>query len=68
MAPTPFTHALKDARSFVVPELKREVLDMELLKGIVEQEGARITSRQCRGIVNRWNPIRIARHHRQLLS
>lgn len=57
--PTPFTHALKDARSVVVPELKREshgVLDMELLKSIVEQEGARITSRQCRGNVNRWNP------------
>jgi hypothetical protein len=54
--PTPFTHALKDARSVIVPELKREVLDMELLKGIVEQEGAKITSRQCRGNVNRWNP------------
>ena len=54
--PTPFTHALKDARSVVVPELKREVLDMDVLKGIIEQEGARITSRQCRGNVNRWNP------------
>jgi len=54
--PTPFTHALKDARSVIVPELRREVLDMEILKGIVEQEGAKITSRQCRGNVNRWNP------------
>jgi hypothetical protein len=54
--PTPFLHALKDARSVVVPELKREGLDMELLKGIIEQEGAKITSRQCRGNVNRWNP------------
>eukprot|EP00969_Alexandrium_andersonii_P312615 13812209-Alexandrium_andersonii.AAC.1 len=54
--PTPFTHALKDARSVVVPELTRDALDMDILKSIVEQEGAKITSRQCRGNVNRWNP------------
>ena len=54
--PTPFTHALKDARSVVVPELTRDALDMDILKAIVEQEGAKITSRQCRGNVNRWNP------------
>ena len=54
--PAPFTHALRGARSVVVPELKQAPLDMELLKGIVEQEGARITSRQCHGNVNQWNP------------
>ena len=54
--PAHFTHALRGARSVVVPELKQAPLDMELLKGIVEQEDARITSRQCHGNVNRWNP------------
>jgi hypothetical protein len=54
--PAPFTHALKGARSIIVPELKQGVLDMEVLKGLVEQEGGKYTSRECRGNVNRWNP------------
>ena len=54
--PTPFTHALRGCRSVIVPELRQEAVDMELLKGIIEQEGALITSRECRGNVNRWQP------------
>ena len=55
--PTPFTDALKGARGIVVPELKQdEALDMEMLKALVEQEGARITSRKCRGNTSRWRP------------
>ena len=55
--PTPFTDALKGARGIVVPELKQdEALDMEMLKALVEQEGARITSRRCRGNTSRWRP------------
>ena len=56
--PTPFTHALRGARSVIVPELKREVLDMEMLKGLTEQEGACMTSRECRGNADRWKPSR----------
>ncbi len=41
----------------MVPELKQdEALDMEMLKALVEQEGARITSRKCRGNTSRWRP------------
>jgi hypothetical protein len=54
--PTPFTHALKGCRSIVVPELKQEVVNMELLKSIIEQEGALISSRERRGNVDRWQP------------
>ena len=55
--PTPFTDALRGARSIVVPELKQhEALDMEMLKSLVEQEGALITSRRCRGNTIRWRP------------
>jgi hypothetical protein len=54
--PTPFLHAIRGARSVIIPELKREVLNMEMLKSIIEQEGALLTSRECRGNVTRWRP------------
>ena len=54
--PQPFTHALQGARSVIVPELTRDMLDMDLLKALVEQEGGLIRTRECRGNVEGWNP------------
>jgi hypothetical protein len=54
--PLPFLHPIKGARSVIVPEMTKEPLNMDMLKALLEQEGAQITSRECYGNTTRWSP------------
>ena len=46
---TPFSHSVRGMRYVIVPEMKRGVIDKDLLKTMCEQQGSRIASRDCKG-------------------